>query len=101
MNPFVERHQEKIAAVLSCFDRIVITGTPAVKTLHIQAPCSDNTHASILDEAIDLRRAEAKRYLPNTAMSSASTPANRCKLVVVLYDGQYRAQVVQELSGES
>jgi hypothetical protein len=27
MNPFVERHQEKIAAVLSCFDRIVITGT--------------------------------------------------------------------------
>ena len=27
MNPFVERHQEKIAAVLGCFDRIVITGT--------------------------------------------------------------------------
>ena len=73
MNPFVERHQEKIAPVLSCFARIVITGTPAVKTLHIQAPCYDNTHASILDEAIDLQCAEVKRYLPNTAVSSASS----------------------------
>ena len=27
MNPFVERHQNKIAGVLSCFDRVVITGT--------------------------------------------------------------------------
>ena len=27
MNPFVERHQDKIAGVLSCFDRVVITGT--------------------------------------------------------------------------
>jgi len=26
MNPFVERHQEEIAGVLSCFDRGVITG---------------------------------------------------------------------------
>lgn len=26
MNPFIERHQEKIAAVLSCFDRILTTG---------------------------------------------------------------------------
>jgi hypothetical protein len=27
MNPFVERHQDKISGVLSCFDRVVITGT--------------------------------------------------------------------------
>jgi len=27
MNPFIERHQDKIAGVLSCFDRVVITGT--------------------------------------------------------------------------
>ena len=27
MNPFVERHQTKIAGVLACFDRVVITGT--------------------------------------------------------------------------
>ena len=27
MNPFVERHQDKIAGVLSCFDRVIITGT--------------------------------------------------------------------------
>lgn len=27
MNPFVERHQDKIAGVISCFDRVVITGT--------------------------------------------------------------------------
>jgi hypothetical protein len=27
MNPFVERHQGQITAVLCCFDRIVITGT--------------------------------------------------------------------------
>lgn len=27
MNPFVERHQEEISSVLSCFDRVVITGT--------------------------------------------------------------------------
>jgi len=27
MNPFVERHQEEIGGVLSCFDRVVITGT--------------------------------------------------------------------------
>jgi hypothetical protein len=27
MNPFVERHQDDIAGVLSCFDRVVITGT--------------------------------------------------------------------------
>ena len=27
MNPFVERHRDKIAGVLSCFDRVVITGT--------------------------------------------------------------------------
>ena len=27
MNPFVERHQDDIAGVLSCFDRVVISGT--------------------------------------------------------------------------
>jgi hypothetical protein len=27
MNPFVEQHQEEIGGVLSCFDRVVITGT--------------------------------------------------------------------------
>jgi len=27
MNPFIARHQDKIAGVLSCFDRVVITGT--------------------------------------------------------------------------
>mgnify|MGYP001552540997 CR=1 FL=1 len=27
MNPFVKRHQDKITGVLSCFDRVVITGT--------------------------------------------------------------------------
>ena len=27
MNPFVERHQDKITGVLSCFDRVIITGT--------------------------------------------------------------------------
>ena len=27
MNPFVERHQSEIGCVLSCFDRVVITGT--------------------------------------------------------------------------
>ncbi len=31
MNPFVERHQREISGVLSCFDRVVITGTlPAI-----------------------------------------------------------------------
>ena len=27
MNPFVERHQDQVAGVISCFDRVVITGT--------------------------------------------------------------------------
>ena len=27
MNPFVERHQDSISSTLSCFDRVVITGT--------------------------------------------------------------------------
>ena len=27
MNPFVERHQEQIAGVLTCWDRVIITGT--------------------------------------------------------------------------
>ena len=27
MNPFVQLHQDKISGVLSCFDRVVITGT--------------------------------------------------------------------------
>ena len=27
MNLFVERHRDKISGVLSCFDRVVITGT--------------------------------------------------------------------------
>jgi hypothetical protein len=27
MNPFIERHQDSISGVLSCFDRVVITGT--------------------------------------------------------------------------
>jgi hypothetical protein len=27
MNPFTERHQEKITGVLSCFDLVVINGT--------------------------------------------------------------------------
>lgn len=27
MNPFVERHEDQIAGVLSCFDRVVVTGT--------------------------------------------------------------------------
>ena len=27
MNPFVERHQAEVSGVLSCFDRVVITGT--------------------------------------------------------------------------
>ena len=31
MNPFVERHQSEISGLLSCFDRVVITGTlPAI-----------------------------------------------------------------------
>jgi hypothetical protein len=27
MNPFIERHQENISATLSCFDRVILTGT--------------------------------------------------------------------------
>ena len=27
MNPFVERHEDQIAGVLSCFDRVLVTGT--------------------------------------------------------------------------
>ncbi|MCP3878629.1 MAG: MarR family transcriptional regulator [Sulfitobacter sp.] len=27
MNPFVQRHQDKISGVLSCFDRVILTGT--------------------------------------------------------------------------
>ena len=27
MNPFIERQQDKISSVLSCFDRVIITGT--------------------------------------------------------------------------
>ena len=27
MNPFIERHKDRIAGTLSCFDRVVITGT--------------------------------------------------------------------------
>ena len=27
MNPFVERYQEDVAGVLSCFDRVMVTGT--------------------------------------------------------------------------
>ena len=27
MNPFIERHQELITGTLSCFDRVVLTGT--------------------------------------------------------------------------
>ena len=27
ISPFVERHQDNIAGVISCFDRVVITGT--------------------------------------------------------------------------
>ena len=27
MNPFVEQHQDETGCVLSCFDRVVITGT--------------------------------------------------------------------------
>jgi hypothetical protein len=27
MNPFVERHQVSISSTLSCFDRVVVTGT--------------------------------------------------------------------------
>ena len=27
MNPFVERHHDEIAGVISCFDRVVISGT--------------------------------------------------------------------------
>ena len=27
MNPFVEQHRDEIGCVLSCFDRVVITGT--------------------------------------------------------------------------
>jgi hypothetical protein len=27
MNPFVERYQEDVVGVLSCFDRVIVTGT--------------------------------------------------------------------------
>lgn len=27
MNPFVERHADKVAGVISCFDRVIVTGT--------------------------------------------------------------------------
>ena len=27
MNPFIEQHRDEIGCVLSCFDRVVITGT--------------------------------------------------------------------------
>ena len=27
MNPFIDRHRHQITGVLSCFDRVIITGT--------------------------------------------------------------------------
>ena len=27
MNAFIERHQQQITGVLSCFDRVILTGT--------------------------------------------------------------------------
>ena len=27
MNPFIERHQDLITGTLSCFDRVILTGT--------------------------------------------------------------------------
>ena len=39
MNPFVERHRDKISGVLSCFDRVVITGTlPALPAMEGRSP---------------------------------------------------------------
>jgi hypothetical protein len=44
MNPFVERHRDQIAGVLSCFDRVIITGTLA-DTAHAEAMVRHlNTH---------------------------------------------------------
>lgn len=42
MNPFVERHQASISSTLSCFDRIVVTGT-------LPGICHSRAMASFLD----------------------------------------------------
>lgn len=44
MNPFVERHQQEISGVLSCLDRVVVTGTlPDIGHAGAKAPWHEIT----------------------------------------------------------
>ena len=50
IHPFVERHQDQITGVLSCFDRIVITGTlPDIAHAGAMAHFLDYHHIRLFD----------------------------------------------------
>lgn len=50
MNPFIERHREEIAAVLSCFDRVIITGTlPEIAHAEAMARYLSKRHIRLFD----------------------------------------------------
>ena len=50
MNPFVTRHQDRIAGVLSCFDRVIITGTlPDIAHAGAMAHFLDYRHIRLFD----------------------------------------------------
>lgn len=52
MNPFVARHQDRIAGVLSCFDRVIITGTlPDIAHAGAMAHFLDYHHIRLFDYA--------------------------------------------------
>ena len=80
MNPFIERHQEKITAVLSCFDRIVMTGMlPGIGHAEAMARYRTRREIRLFDYprwAEPLReelRTHAERSATETSLESSSS----------------------------
>jgi hypothetical protein len=68
MNPFVEQHRDEIGCVLSCFERVVITGTlPDIchlqccqlKSCQVRADCQDHR----INPTLQLREAIPRPWL--------------------------------------
>ena len=67
MNPFVERHRGEISGVLSCFDRVVITGTlPDI--CYPQAMAGFLSYPSWAEPSRDELRQNAERIAADTGL---------------------------------
>ena len=78
IGPFVERHQADIAGVISCFDRVVITGTlPDIGHATAMAGYLGSHGVRLFDYPLWAQRAHSR--FPGHALTPTGVMAIRCK----------------------